>query len=499
MKASVTIGVLAIALLACSNSSQAQESILSSLDQLKQNLDLQEAMLDATARDSVPAPSPANSYVQQSQFVQASSCEDAGTSEVPLVCELPQESNCDADSKESKVRVVDYFVGYDKGFVIRAFDKTKNPSSLKLNGWIQFRHHAFSRDEDSWTDNAGVVRPMRSRNAFDIERARLVYSGTALDSRSSYFLQLDGDTDGSHTVDFFDYWWGWRFSDSFQIQLGKRKVPASRQWLLTARRTRFVERPMTNDFFRPDRTVGIFGVGKIGESIRYQLMLGNGYSSSNLANSRTDEKFTIAATSSFDPLGDIGGSIVDESGESPFRLRLGHSMVYAAQKGSSAGQPLAETNYLRLSDGTRLAQIGAIDAGVTVSDVDVLLYGVDVAAKWNGWSFNAEYFARWIENLRGDGPLSIDELFQQGYYVEGGRFLLPNQLDVNARYSQVMGEFGTSSEIALGANWYPLSRPTSKVSVDVTALDGSPLQNTASDILAGDDGLLFRTQYQVEF
>ena len=89
---------------------------------------------------------------------------------------------------------------------------------------------------DSWTDNAGITRPVKNRNAFDIERARLNFLGTALDPRLTYFYQLDGDSDGRHTVDFFDYWWAWKVSDRFRLQFGKRKVSAasilhSRAWL----------------------------------------------------------------------------------------------------------------------------------------------------------------------------------------------------------------------------------------------------------------------------
>ena len=61
------------------------------------------------------------------------------------------------------------------------------------------------------------------------------------------------------------------------------------------------------------------------------------------------------------------------------------------------------------------------------------------------------------------------------------------------------GDFGNASEYAAGFNWYPLSKPAVKVSFDVTQLDGSPLQNRTSDILVGDDGTLFRTQFQAEF
>ena len=42
-------------------------------------------------------------------------------------------------------------------------------------------------------------------------------------------------------------------------------------------------------------------------------------------------------------------------------------------------------------------------------------------------------------------------------------------------------------------------KPEVKLSFDVTQFDGSPLQNRTSDILVGDDGTLFRTQFQAEF
>lgn len=427
------------------------------------------------------------------------SCCPVWLNRVPLVSEQRLGSDCGSGDDTKRVHTLQYFVHYDKGFRIQSFDPARHPFSLKVNGWIQFRHHAFVRDRSLWVDNVGVSRAVSNRNAFDIERARLVFSGTAVDERLTYFLQLDGDTDGSHGVDFFDYWWAWRFSDSFQLQLGKRKVPGSRQWLLGARRTRFTERPMANDFFRPDRTVGIFAVGKVGDHGHYEMMIGNGYQTANLANSATDDRLTCAATSFFDPLGTFGGQVVDFDCSAEPIVRFGHSAVYSPMTSAAAGSPLRESSFLRLSDGTPLTQTGAIGAGTTVSQFDLWLYGIDAAVKWNGWSLNSEVFLRWIENVQADGVPPRNSLFQHGFYVEGGRFLIAKYFDFNVRYSRVSGELGDSSEYAAGCNWYPLGKPQLKVSFDVTRLDGSPMQNTASDILAGDDGTLFRTQFQAEF
>lgn len=417
---------------------------------------------------------------------------------LPVVVETEVEPSCGGpETPES--HTLKFYADYDNGFVIRPFDEAKDPFELKVNGRIQFRHHAFARDVDSWTDNAGITRPISNCNLFDIERGRLTFSGNALSPRLSYFLQLDGDMDDGYSVDVLDYLWGWECSERFQFQLGKRKVPASRQWILSSRNTRLVDRPMANNFFRPDRTTGAFGVGRIGETGHYELMIGNGYATSNLTPSELDARFAYAATNYWDPLGDFGRELVDYEDSATPLVRIGHSAVYAPDDASATGQPLDEEDYVRLTDGTQLTATGALAPGVTVSQFDVYFYGVDVAAKWRGWSVDAEVFLRWIDDIRGNGPLPLTDLFQRGFYVEGGRFLIPETLDVNVRYSQVSGLFGDSSEYAAGFNWFPLDTTKLKISSDVTVLDGSPVNNSSSDVLVGDSGVLFRTQLQAEF
>jgi hypothetical protein len=243
----------------------------------------------------------------------------------------------------------------------------------------------------------------------------------------------------------------------------------------------------------------VFGVGRIGESGHYEVMVGNGYRAANLPPAEMDNRFAFAATNYWDPLGDFGRQIVDYDCTCEPLVRLGHSFVYSSQERNVDGIEVEEPAFLRLTDGTQLIAPNALAPGVTVSQYDIVLYGLDAAAKWRGWSINGEVFWQWVEDIRGDGPLPITDLLQRGFYVEGGRFLVPKKLDINFRYSQVSSQFGNASELAGGFNWYPLDTAKMKVSFDVTSLDGSPLNNTSSDILVGDDGMLFRTQLQAEF
>ena len=391
-------------------------------------------------------------------------------------------------------------VGYDKGFYLRYSNTRAQSFELKMNARIQLRHVAFSRDDESWTDQAGITREIRNRSYFDNERTRLLFSGYAFAPEIKYFVQLDGDTDDGHTVDFFDFWWGYQFSEAFQVQFGKRKVPAVRNWLLPAFDTRLVDRPLAADFFRPDRTVGLWLVGQPTEQLHYELMAGDAYRAMNSPPAELNDRFTFAGTVYWDPLGPYGSGIVDfESTCSP-AIRVGHSWTYACQSGlDEIGKPLRESDFTRLSDGTRLTQIGALAPGATVNRYDVLLNAVDFAVKYQGWSLNAEYFWQWIDRIRADRAVPYADLFQHGFYVEAGFFVLPQRLELNAHYSRVSGEFATHNEYTGGFRWYFPQGKNLHFAFDVTALDGSPLHNTASDILVGDDGVLFRSQIQGMF
>jgi hypothetical protein len=346
-------------------------------------------------------------------------------------------------------------------------------------------------------DNYGIILSTKKSASGRIELAILF--GFALDPRLTYLVNLDGDTDGADAVDFFDYWWGWQATDAVGVQLGKRKVPGSRQWILSARHTRMIDRPMACGFFRPDRTVGIFANGKFADGFFIEGMVGNGYRTANLPESEQDNRMAMALTSFWDPFGSFGDMLVDYECRDSRVMRLGHSFVYASQSDHVDGAILNETDFIRLADGTRLATPNALLPGQTARAFDTFLYGVDLAWKRQGWSFNSEVFFRWLGDFRTEvGPINTS-VFQKGFYAEGGKFLVPKKLDLNFRYAQVSDFSASASEYALGSNWFPLKNSLMKLTLETAVLDGAPLNNTGSDILVGDDGILYRSQFQVEF
>lgn len=386
--------------------------------------------------------------------------------------------------------------GYDSGVFLRLKEKDRS-FELRTNLRSQFRVVNFSRNAESWTDSAGVTRPVEDRRNLEIERMRLIFSGHAFTPELKFLVQLDGDSDSRHVLSVIDGWAAWRFSDSVEVQFGKRKVPGTRNWMLGAFDTRLADRPFSNEFFRPSRTTGIWVVGDPSETTHYELMTGQGFNTEALTPSETGNDFSAGATFWWDAVGAYGPARpTDFEIHEELAVRMGASWVSSIE--GTPGRQLEEADFLRLTDGTRVTDPGALAPGATVESFDVTLLALDAAFKYQGWSANAEYFWRSVTDLKANLPVP-DIGLQHGFYVEGGCFVLPQELELNSQYAWVTGRHGTRSGYATGLNYYPRKSQFLKLTLDVTLIDGSPVNSTGTDLLVGNDGVLVRAQCQVVF
>ena len=331
---------------------------------------------------------------------------------------------------------------YDNGFLIKPKDKNKNPFQLKVNGRIQFRHTGFVRLREEFVDRAtGNVIPIEPRNDFEIERGRIQFGGYVHDPKLQYYMNIDFDTDDNHRAVAQDFWFNYEFSDALNVYAGKAFIPGSRDWLNGALSMRFGDRSMPTTFFRPDRTVGIWAIGEPIENLHYRVMLGNGFSSADLSPSSIDDNFMYSGSTWWDPWGDYGTGASDLQWHCTPVVRVGHSFTYAKQSPEIDGTPQAEENFVLLSDGVRLVDTGALAPGVTVNAFDIYLYSIDLAGKWHGFSFNSEYFMRWLTDLRADGPTGFNKLYDHGFYFDTGYMVIRERLELNGRIGLVSGFF----------------------------------------------------------
>ena len=411
-----------------------------------------------------------------------------------------ENSELQAAARESDLYSPRFHVDYDRGFVIRPFDAEATPFELTVNARMQFRYSGFHRDRDTFLNRGGVV-PVRSRSDFEIERARLKFQGFFLDPKLEYYISINADTDSNHNASFFDFWIDYAFSEAFKLYVGKRKVPGSYDWVASSVISRFADRSIATTFFRTNRSLGVWAAGEVVDDVYYQAAVTNGVNTTDLKPGDVDNRFAYSAMMYWDPLGDVGDGFSDLEYHEDLVIRLGHTFTYANQDDADDGSPTGEEQYARLSDGTRLTTTGALAPGTTVNDFDAYLYTVFLTGKYRGFSFNAEYFARWLQNFgTSEGlPLPHSSLFDDGFFAEGGYMLVPKKLELNGRVSQVDGMFGDAWEYAGGVNWFFNGSHSHKLTFDASILDGNPASNSSPNYEIGQDGVLFRVQYQAMF
>ncbi|WP_345682077.1 porin [Novipirellula caenicola] len=383
---------------------------------------------------------------------------------------------------------------YDAGWTLRPYDADKTPFELTIGFHNQLRYTGFSRDEATTIDAAGNVNAIPNRNDFDVNRGRLVFSGYALDRDLGFYANIDYSTVASSSIQPLLTWISFRQSDALTLYMGLGKVPGTWEWQQTSRYTLGADRTLATTFFRPSITAGIWGNGRLGDTVSYTVFVGNGFNTLTLRSSDLDTNFVYSALAWWEPLGDFGVGFSDQEQHDHMAIRLGHGLTQTQNDSTSSDQSGAEQTVVRLSDGTRLIEPNALATGITVNAFDVWLYTVHLGLKKQGYSFSSEVFMRWLRNIEGTGGTQLESLFDSGFYVQSGVFVIPKKLELFARGSAVTGNFGTGSEVAAGVNWHLFDARSARFTFDVTDIRDSPAEQSRTGYVAGESGTLVRAQ-----
>jgi hypothetical protein len=396
-------------------------------------------------------------------------------------------------------------VGYDNGFVIaseRELDlRTSNfPFRLKLNGWGQLRHTIL--------DSKG---PNRDINQFQLKRGRLAWSGCAFDPNVSYFIQLDGRSSSGDDIRLLDYYLSYDFGHqglglrrgSLGFRTGKYKMPFTLARWMSGQQFEFTDRSMASTYFDVNRS---FGWGLYGDTDSFLFPLGweaalfNGLVTGGAetgSSGTLDNNFAYSARIRGFPIGEWGeGSLADFDWHQSLAMRVGAGIALTTIDRTGT----TEFNRLRVVDsGNTLSSILPHD----VISYDVDLYSVDASFKLRGWSTTLEYYFRNVSHFQGS---SIPDLFDHGFWFQLGYFVIPQKFQLLTRWSRVIGDSGSlgaknesSDEVAAGLAYYFRRNQHAKFVLDVTHLNGAPIDSAALDIFPGEAGWLLRSQIQFSF
>ncbi len=398
----------------------------------------------------------------------------------------------------------DVSVGYDGGFVIASvadldLNTSDVPFRLRINGWGQLRHTVL--------DSKGANKDV---NQFQLKRGRLVFSGSAFTSDFRYFIQLDGRSSAGDDFRLLDYFLTFDFGrnlwglerDTIGLMTGKYKIPFTMARYLSGREFEFADRSMASMFFDVNRSFawGLYGKPKhCCMPLHWETAIFNGLVTGGAetgSSGALDNNFAYSARIIAYPAGDWGlGELADFDWHDTLATRIG--AAYANSTISRSGS--TEFDSLRVVDsGRRLSNL----LPNSVEEYNVDIYSINASCKFRGCSATIEYYFRNVDGFQG---AAIPDLFDHGFWLQLGKFIVPAQFQLLTRWSRVQGNSGTlgamdlsAEEVAGGFAWY-FRDQHARFTLDVTYLDGAPINSSALDMSPGDRGWLVRSQIQFAF
>lgn len=394
-----------------------------------------------------------------------------------------------------------------KGLILHASKPGEGgfPFVMAMNGFLQGRWLQLARSATQWTDSAGNVLPVNNENEFNLNRVYLQWQGSIGHPQVLYNIALFGSTNGGLLVTVAPVGFvGWAVTRDVKVGIGVTQVPGTREWIMSSMWPMGVDRSMVNTFIRPSYSPGFMSNGALfDKTVYYQAGVYNGIDGGTAGILRDGTAMAWAGNTWWEPLGPFGLGYSDmEHHEAP-AIRIGTSGVYAKSPARIVGENLGfanpENTVTRLSDGTPLAEPGALGPGTQVTRFDYHLATFDVGWKYRGWSAFMEYSWRLLDHLRGVGAFERSSLFDHGGNLFVGWCFVPRSHEIYGRTSALTGPYGSGAEYGGGLNWYLHRTRQSRLTLEGLWIDSSPAQNPLYPYRAGYTGTAIQAQYLAIF
>ena len=337
---------------------------------------------------------------------------------------------------------------YNEGIIIwQTADDVEVPFLLKINDNTQVRYlNSLSADE-TFTDHFGNVLDFKRRNDITVNRSMFILGGYIFNKKVVYSLTVWTSAGAASIVVAGNI--GWQFNKYFTLIGGYTGVPGSRSLVNTFPYWTQMDRSMGDNFFRPAFTQGLWATGELPTGLNYLAFLGNGLNTLNISAQKIDTSLLVAGSVWWEPLGSYGvpGKAANEYddyfAEKKVRIRIGTSYTRSPEdRFTDLDQSKPDNTSQYNSDGVLTFSTGAFAPGVTVQRDLYRMSAIDGGLKYNGLAINGQYYMRWLSDFEADGPMPVTSTFDKGFELSASYFVIPKDLAVYARTSQVFGAFG---------------------------------------------------------
>jgi hypothetical protein len=373
----------------------------------------------------------------------------------------------------------------------------RKEGSLVFSAYASVRYLNQTGLDDTYTDYFGRTSVIKKRNDIQFQKVMLYFKGWLFDPKFRYlfYVWTSNTSQGQAAQVVVAGNLQYQFNKYLDLGVGIGGLPTNRSlignfpaWLRQDTRT------LAEEFFRGSFTTGIWLQGELANGLFYKTMLGNNLSQLGIDAGQLDKKFDSWSTALWwttnsygrmEPYGDF------EKHEKP-ATTLGASFTSSSEnRQSQPGSEAPENSQIRLSDGTGLFSLNAFNNGSNVTDAKYHMSSFNGGIKYKGFSFDGDYFIRWVTDLKGTGSIPVEKLNDKGFALQASGMVVDRKLQAYATYSSIDGQYGDPSEFTLGLNWFPFKTKAFRVNGEYINVKNSPVGYLSYPTVVGANGSVF--------
>jgi len=357
----------------------------------------------------------------------------------------------------------------------------------------------------TYTNYFGVTSTLQRRQDVQLTKLQIKFLGWIMNPKMRYFLYAwsSNASQGLGAQVVLAGNLNFKFNDYFTLSAGIRSLPGTRSvegnfpfWLGVDTRL------ISDEFFRPSYTSGIWASGKIAKTLQYQSMVGNNLSTLGVSAAQLDNRFnTVSSVLMWQPTtGEFGMGFGDFENHQKLATRLaGHYTTSTETAQEQPGQDSFENTQIRLSDGTVIFTPNIFGPGIRVNKLRYQMTSIDGGFKYHGWAFEGEGFWRWLNDFEGPGTAGIPTRTDTGYQLQLSMMPIQKRLQLYSGGSQVLGQYGNPYDARIGANWFPYKNRVLRWNTEALYLFRSPVGYTSVPFALGGKGMVFHTTLELAF
>jgi hypothetical protein len=373
----------------------------------------------------------------------------------------------------------------------KGFDIIRTPrASLNISFYGLFRYMNQLPGNQTFIDHLGRQRTVKTRNDLNWHRTFVWLTGFFAVPRFRYNISLWSLPTTQQTLLFGNL--QYRVSRGLGLGVGispnltVRSVQGSWPFWGSS------DRQMSEEFFRGGFSSGFFITGEPLSRLYYTASVNTNISQLGVTASNDTRDFAYSASlnwmptsGEFGPRGGLGDLEYHDKLATRFGISAGHS-----REGRYANDSVPpNATQIKLSDGVNPFDADALAPGVTVEKLDYNEMAMDAGFKYRGFSFQGEYYWRWLSDFRATGVLPLSSIFDQGFQVQGMQMVVPRRLGVYATYGYVSDDFGRKPwEVSGGASLFPTGTRSWRLNLHIIRVERSPTSSNFGFYASGQSG-----------